>query len=138
LDALTLVTNGADNVRHIETMTDILDEGSTLAQAAYLDDAITPTATSSSIVTPAPYGGLTLYGLWPLNGKTVTAWLGGLDCGDYLVTNGQITVPFGDGVSGGTAAGLFTAAFVATGTTAAGDVMFTGTMPALVGFSHNS
>lgn len=139
LDALTMVTNGADNVRHIECLTDILDEGATLAQAAYLDDAVTPDATAIAAPTgPMPYGGLTLLGLWPLNGKTVTAWLGGLDCGDYLVANGQITVPFGDGVSGGTAVGMFTAAFVATGVTAYGDVMFTGTMPALVGFSFNS
>ncbi len=139
LDALTMVTNDtASGVRHIEALNDILDEGSTLAQAAYLDDAVTPTAVAVSLVTPVPYGGVTLYGLWPLNGKTVTAWLGGLDCGDYLVTNGVITVPFGDGVSGGTAKGMFTAAFVATGVTGLGDVMFTGTMPALVGFSYNS
>ncbi|HEX9213167.1 MAG TPA: hypothetical protein VF901_21880 [Bradyrhizobium sp.] len=138
LDALTMVTNGADNVRHVETMNDILDEGAALAQAAYLDDAVTPTAFSIDPAAPAPAGGLTLFGLWPLNGKTVTAWLGGLDCGDYLVTNGQITVPFGDGISGGTATGMFTAAFVSTGITAFGDVMFTGTMPALVGFSYNS
>jgi hypothetical protein len=115
LDALTLVTNdAATGVRHIEGMSDILDEGATLVQASYLDDALPPDAVSSSPVTPAPYGGLTLFGLWPLNGKTVSAWLGGLDCGDYTVANGQITVPYGDGVSAGTASGLFTAAFAST------------------------
>jgi hypothetical protein len=115
LDALSLVTNdAATGIRHIEGMSDILDEGAALSQAAYLDDAITPDAVSSSSVTPAPFGGLTLYGLWPLNGETVTAWLGGLDCGDYLVANGQITVPYGDGINVGTANGLFTAAFAST------------------------
>jgi hypothetical protein len=115
LDALTMVTNDTvANVRHIEGLSDILDEGAALSAAAYLDDAITPDAISSSPVTPAPFGGLTLYGLWPLNGKTVSAWLGGLDCGDYTVSNGQITVPYGDGVNFGTASGLFTAVFAST------------------------
>jgi hypothetical protein len=128
-DALTMVTTDpATSIRHIEVMTDILDEGATLAQAAYVDDAVTPDATSTSAITPAPLGGLTLYGLWPLEGKTVAAWIGGLDCGDYTVANGQITVPYGDGISGGTASGLFTAAFAAGVPLA----------QMLVGFSYNS
>jgi hypothetical protein len=91
-----------------------VDEGNTLLQATYVDDAVNPTSTTTSNVLPAPYGGLTLNGLWHLNGKTVTAWLGGLDCGDYAVASGSITVPYGDGVSAGTAQGLFTAAYAAT------------------------
>lgn len=39
--------------------------------------------------------GITLSGLWPLAGKTVSAWVAGLDCGDYVVsTDGTILVPF--------------------------------------------
>jgi len=47
---------------------------------------------------------------------------GGLDCGDpgegkaysdFLVTNGSVTVPYGDGTSVGAGRGLFTAAFAA-------------------------
>jgi chitodextrinase len=114
LDALTLVTlDPATGVYHVEVLTDVVDEGNTLLQATYLDDAVSPTSTTTSNITPPPYGGLTLNGLWHLNGKTVTAWLGGLDCGDYAVASGSITVPYGDGVSAGTAQGLFTAAFAA-------------------------
>ena len=158
LDALTLATNDTTaNIRFVEVLTDILDEGSTPAQAKYLDAQIVPTSTGAASVvthTPAqagdtPYGGLVLNGLWPLNGKTVTAWLGGLDCGDYTVTNGSITVPYGDGIAGGEGAfplgcggrtdqGLFTANFVSTGITANNVTMFTGTMPMLVGFTFTS
>jgi len=137
LDTIAMVTSDG-TVRHVELLTDILEEGSAFSDAAYLDDAITPSSTTTSNTVPAPYGGLTLNGLWPHNGKMVTAWLGGLDCGDFVVVNGSITVPYGDGVSGGTAEGLFTAAFVTTGITANGRVMFTGVMPMLVGFTYAS
>jgi hypothetical protein len=111
LDALTLVTfDAVTGLSQVVVLGDTLEEGSTLVQANFLDDAITPTSTSSSNTVPAPYGGLTLNGLWPLNGKTVTAWLAGMDCGDYTVANGSIVVPYGDGIAGGTATGLFTAA----------------------------
>lgn len=114
LDALTMVTlDPVTQIYHVEIMTDAVEEGDTLLQAAYLDDATNPSSVAQS-ATPAPYGGLTLNGLWYLNGKTVTAWLGGLDCGDYAVANGSITVPYGDGISAGTANGLFTAAYAAT------------------------
>jgi hypothetical protein len=129
LDSLTMVTNDtATGFRHVEIMTDAADEGATLAQAAYLDNAINPSSTTSSLTTPSPYGGLTLNGLWHLNGKTVTAWLAGLDCGDFTVSNGSITVPYGDGVSGGTATGLFTADLAAA----------TPTSQMLVGFTFTS
>ena len=58
-----------------------------------LDDAIVP---SSTVVqtppTGGPYGSLLVNGLWDHNGKTVTAFIAGLDCGDYVVSNGSITV----------------------------------------------
>lgn len=150
LDALTMVTNDTTTgIRFIEVLSDILDEGSLLSAAQYLDAAIVPTSTSPvGVSTGFPYGGLQLNGLWPHNGKTVTAWLGGLDCGDYVVANGAIQVAFGDGIGGGLGAfpptpnrndqGLFTAAFVTTGITANGVTMWTGTMPMLVGFTFTS
>jgi hypothetical protein len=158
LDALTMMTNDTStNVRFLEVLSDILDETALSSQAQYLDAAIVPTSTSAAAVvthTPpqngdTPYGGLVLNGLWPHNGKTVTAFLGGLDCGDYVVSNGSITVPYGDGIGGGEGSfplpgtnrndqGLFTVGFVGSGITANGVTMFTGTMPMLVGFTFTS
>ncbi len=113
IETLYMVTKDpASVVRHVEVFSNILDEGSTLQQAFYLDDAVRPTAILPSVATP-PYGGLILTGLFHLNGKTVAAWIGGLDCGDYVVANGQITVPYGDGISVGPANGLFTPEWVA-------------------------
>ena len=130
LDALMLVTNDpATNVRHVELMTDYFEEVDVLQSAWQLDDAAAPSSTSISTVSPAPYGGMTINGLWHLNGKTVSVFAGGLDCGDYTVASGSIVVPFGDGVSAGTANGLFTAAFVAS---------FTPSIPIVVGFVYNS
>lgn len=129
LDTLSMITNDAGTgVRHIEVMTDLLDEGFALTDGWFLDDAIVP---SSTLVQAGggPYGSLLVNGLWALNGKTVTAFIAGLDCGDYTVASGSITVPFGDGVSGGTAQGLFTAALVQS---------FSTTLPAVVGFTYTS
>jgi len=133
LDALAMVTNDpVSNIRHVEMLTDIFDETDDIADAWFLDDAVTPTSTVSTNApsgipnTPgyAPYGGLTINGLWHLNGKTVQVFAGGLDCGagergvigpDFTVTNGSVFVPYGDSISAGSGQGLFTAAFVATG-----------------------
>jgi hypothetical protein len=113
---------------NVEILTDVLDEGSTLTQAAYFDNAISPsyTTTTNTPSAGAPYGGLTCYGLWHLNGKLVAAWISGLDCGNYTVSNGSIFVPYGDGVSAGTGAGLFTAAYYVANPTA------------VIGFDFNS
>jgi hypothetical protein len=130
LDTLSMVTNDPlVNIRHIELMSDLLDEGFALTDCRFLDNAIIP---SSTVVqagpTGGPYGSLLVNGLWDHNGKKVTAFIAGLDCGDYTVANGSITVPFGDGVSGGSGAGLFTAALVQSFLT----------LPAVVGFTYNS
>src|SRR5262249_7356052 len=61
LDALTMVTlDASTGIYHVEVMTDAADEGNTLLQATYVDDAVNPTSTSTSNTTPPPYGGLTL------------------------------------------------------------------------------
>lgn len=117
LDALTMVTTDANGTRHVEKLATQFEEDDDLTDAWLLDDAIVPTSTQASVVpaTDAPYGGLTVNGLWPLNGKTVTVFAGGLDCGDFLVASGSIFMPFGDSISAGTGSGLFTAALVDTG-----------------------
>jgi len=130
LDTLSVISNDpSTGIRHIELMTDLLDEGFALTDCWFLDDAIVPSSTVVQLApTGGPYGSLLVNGLAAHNGKTVTAFIAGLDCGDYLVTNGAITVPFGDSVSAGTASGLFTAALVQSFTT----------LPAVVGFTYTS
>ncbi len=87
-----------------------------------------PSAAGSTSWLATPYGSLTVNGLWDHNGKTVTAFIAGLDCGDFVVVSGSIHIPFGDGVSGGTASGLFTPTLVNS----------FATLPALAGFTYNS
>lgn len=142
LDSVSAVTNDPSNgIRHVEIMTDTLDEETPLTDAWYVDDSAAPTSTVSTI-TPsdgAPYGGLTLNGLWHLNGKTVQVFAGGLDCGDrgqstpalldFVVTAGSCFVPYGDGISAGCGQGLFTADYVAS---------FGGAMMIAVGFTYDS
>lgn len=134
LDALTMVTNQANaidpqfGVYHVEVLTDTMDELTPAASAWFLDDAVVPSSTVSSN-TPAtgtPYGGLTLNGLWHLNGESVAVFAGGLDCGNFTVASGSCFVPYGDSVSAGTGGGLFTAAFAASG------------IQIVVGFTYNS
>lgn len=117
LDALTMVTNdAATGIYHVEVLTDQLDELTPLAQSWFVDDGIVPTSTVSTN-TPSlptyPYGSLTLNGLWAHNGKTISVFAGGLDCGDFTVSNGSVIVPYGDSISWGPGGGLFTAAFAA-------------------------
>ena len=140
LDALIMVTNDVSGVRHVEMLANYFTETDVLAGAWLLDNAVRPTSvvSSSTPVAGAPYGGLTLNGLWHLNGKTVSVFAAGLDCAqgeigtvpvDFLVTNGSCFVPYGDGVSAGSGSGLFTAAFAAAAQ-AAGQIV--------VGFTYNS
>jgi hypothetical protein len=126
LDTLTMVTlDPTTSIYHVELLTDTMDELTPLAQAWFLDDAVNPssTSTSSAPVAGAPYGGLTINGLWHLNGKTAQVFAGGVDCGDrgpgtigftdFTVANGSIFVPYGDGLGAGSGRGLFTAPFAA-------------------------
>lgn len=111
LDALTLVTADPNGVNYVEVMTDAFNEAGTLTNAVFLDQATAPTSAVVAGPTPSlPQGTVTFNGLWHFNGKTVTVWASGLDCGDYPVTNGSLIIPFGDGIGGGAAGGLFSAA----------------------------
>lgn len=106
LDSIALVTNDVTtNVRHVSVLTDLFDEDDLLTAAWFLDDAVVP---SGGVIDLAAQT-ITFNGLWHLNGKTVTVFAGGLDCGDWPVANGSVTVPFGDGVKN-----LFCAAFIAS------------------------
>jgi hypothetical protein len=147
LDSLYMATEDASGgAFHVEVMTSLLSEGFAFSDCWFLDDALVPTsfAIDTTPITGAPYGGVHLYGLWPLNGKTVAAYLVGLDCGsrgrtdanvqtitDFTVSNGAIFVPFGDGVSQGCGDGLFTQALVTPFVGAA-------SLPMVVGFPFTS
>lgn len=127
LDSLTMVTNDtATNVRHVEVLSDLFEEGSALTTAWFLDDAISAPAYATNIVMGGA-SGITIYGLWNLNGKTVTVFAGGLDCGDWMVSNGAVQVPFYP--SPLQTNQLFTSTFVAG---------FSGAMPIVVGFTYTS
>jgi len=124
LSTLTMITNDTTTgIRHVEILTDIPDETAPLASHWYLDDAVTPTSYTTT------FSQITFNGLWHLNGKTVSVFAGGLDCGDVVVSNGSAVVTFGDGVAAGAGQGLFTQDFVAG---------FNGAMPCVVGFTYTT
>lgn len=96
-DTLTLVSKDPSNsVRFVTNMTPMMEEGDPLTSAWFLDSAVTPQA--ASLQNKA----VTFYGLSYLNGKTATVFAAGIDCGDFVVTNGRITVPLGtvDAITG--------------------------------------
>lgn len=123
LDTLVMATNDpSTNIRHVELMKPAFEEGDATTNAWFLDDAIVPTMTANVIL-----GGVSsfqLSGLTQHNGKTVTVFAGGLDCGEHVVAAGSCSVPFGSD-----AAGLFTLAF-ANG--------YVGTLPVMAGFNFIS
>lgn len=127
LESLAVVTNDpATNVRHVEILTDMFEEGSDLEDAWFLDDAVAPSSYTTATVLGGA-SGITINGLWHLNGKTVTVFAGGLDVGDWPVSNGSANVPFAPSTNQKNE--LFTAAFAAG---------FAGAMQIVAGFSYVS
>ncbi len=131
LDSLFMTTfDAVDSSRHVLVLGDLSDETTPLSSMFFLDHAVAP---SSYTLGPT---GATLNGLWHLNGRSVSVYCGGLNCGDpgedndlvtFLVTSGSCFVPFGDGISAGSGRGLFTADFI------------NGSSPAIyVGYSYAS
>lgn len=100
-ESLSMVTSDG-TYRYVEVLGDIYDSTNDVEDANFLDFA--SPAASYEVTDSA----VKFYGLWHLNGLTATVWAAGLDCGDFVISNGSVTVPFGDGVAGGTGRGLFT------------------------------
>lgn len=122
LDALTMVTNDTTtNIRHVEVMTNIWEEGDDITSAWHLDDAVAPSSMSINFATNQ----LTANGLWHLNGKSVAAFVAGIDAGNYTVANGSITVPL-DGTANPLLSLIYTPGQV------------TASSPVVVGFPYNS
>lgn len=96
LDTLTLATAAVGtNLYHVEQLTPLFDTTGASTAAWFVDDAVTP----SGIVTSPT--GITCYGYQYLAGSTISMWIGGLDCGDYVVsTTGSVFVPYGSDPNG--------------------------------------
>jgi hypothetical protein len=97
LDTLAAVTNDpSSNIRFVESLTPLMDETDPLTSAWFLDAAVTPQAASMTS------NAVTFYGLNYLDGRIVSVFAAGVDCGDWLVENGQVTIPLGtsDPISG--------------------------------------
>ena len=121
LDALSAVTLDSAGLYHVETLADLYEEGDAIPNAWFLDEATTPTSFTVGSTS------ITLNGLWYLNGQTCTAFLNGLDCGDWPVSSGSMTVNFYGQT--GQAEKQLTAAFAAA---------FTAVTPMAVGFCFTS
>lgn len=140
LDTLAMVTEGADGIHHVEIAESIFDIGTPIEKGWFVDDAVVPSG--GNVVTTAGVSTLTLYGLWHLNGSTVTVTVGGVDVGDFAVSNGAVAVEI-DADS----AGLFTSAYLASisSQTEYGAMtckitngVATYWVPAVVGFTYTS
>lgn len=147
LDALSMVTlDATTGVYHVELLNDMFDVNAPITAGWFLDDAVVP---SGAVITGnITLGGtITFYGLWHLNGKTVTVSCGGVDAGDAVVANGAVTVPIdGDvgtafttaylsSISSSTAYGAMT---VPVTTPLVGGGTTTLYVPAVVGFTYTS
>ena len=94
----TVVNDAAASARHVMTQVVPMNEASNLLEAHFLDDAVVPK--NCLITTVGGKLGIQIYGLWHLNGQTVSVWATGLDCGDYSVASGTCFVPFGSDATG--------------------------------------
>jgi hypothetical protein len=100
-DVLGMIVTDANNKAALEFMMPVRQN----AQVWLLDSAREPTATEDMTTFAR------LYGFHHLEGLEVSVYAGGLDCGDFTVENGYVDVPYGNGVTGGTGSGQFTADF---------------------------
>lgn len=106
-DTLAMMTNNPNSIfydyhmRHVEFLSPIFQETQDVKTAWQLDDAVVPVSAHVNGQT------IVFYGYWHLLGRTVSVFVAGLDCGDYVVaSDGSVTVPFG------ACDGLFTLAYL--------------------------
>jgi hypothetical protein len=98
-ETLYAVTNQPDvddddfGVRWVEMLSPEFDDCSDDCDAFFIDGSAVPANTSILTGGDTPTG-IRLYGYWHLNGKTVSAFIGGLDLGDFTVTDGYIDIAF--------------------------------------------
>lgn len=101
-DSLYLVTNDtASGVYWVELLTQMWDDQLQDWQAFFVDGGTTPCCAHELLVANGdPIDGVEFTGLWYLNGKTITPFVGGLDLGDWVVADGAISVPYGSDPDG--------------------------------------
>lgn len=122
--ALYAITNQTDpnapdyNVRHVEYLMPLFDDAVEDWGAFFVDGGASPCCGREFLVSNGDsFDGVRLYGLTYLNGLTTSVVIGGLDIGDFAVSNGYIDIPFGtpaaftqaffEGLSDGTDYGAF-------------------------------
>lgn len=131
VDTLAMIHNEGD-VHHVEFMQTMFKVNDAITDGWFVDDGIVPSGGSISGTT------LTLYGLWYLNGETVSVTVGGVDCGDTTVSNGSVSVPINNDPDN-----LLTSAYLQTLVGGNYGIMATridniGLVPAVVGFTYTS
>lgn len=96
IDCLVAMTKDPiTGYRDLQFMASVFEEGFLLPAAMHIDGAMLPSGTDAGTST------ITFYGLADYAGKTVTAWIAGLDCGDHVVSaTGSITIPYGSDPDG--------------------------------------
>lgn len=91
LDTLYAVTyDPTTGYRQVEQLQLIFGQNAEAATGNFLDASVVPTA-AEVIGSSVRY-----YGLDHMEGLSVTAWVAGLDMGEFTVTDGAVTVPFND------------------------------------------
>lgn len=138
LETLSMITTDATGIRHVEQLRKLFDEDDLLSSAWFVDDAVVPAA---AVTVTVPSGeAIQFSGLAHLNGRVVSVFAAGLDCGDFVVTNGSVIVPYGS------AGGLFTFAYLQYATTSGFDfgdmavLIDNGalTIPCVIGFTYTT
>lgn len=93
LDTLTMVTHDSvANIYYVELLTDLFSDTGTNQDAWFVDGAVTP---AGSLLTGFGAGAtnLEIFGLQYFNGQTISAYVAGVDAGDYVVSGGVINIP---------------------------------------------
>lgn len=93
---LYAVTNDPSNsVRWVEMLTDVFDDNKKDYQGFFVDGGLAPASAKVTTVAVEGFDGVRFYGYWPMIGKTLSAYVGGLDLGDKVVdANGFLDYPF--------------------------------------------
>lgn len=93
LDSITMITKDPDtNVHYVEVLTELFDETANVNEAWFVDCATAPLGGMEQTIDGVL--GVTFSGFAMLEGKTISAVIGGLDLGDFVVTDGAIFCPY--------------------------------------------